>query len=1064
MRIIPLENANAGNLGQMLISLFNQRYQMLRSVDAQRRRPIILPDTRMNALLVAAGVEDSKALDALVEKLDRKPENPAIQVEVLALRHNDAARVSGLLTRFFSGRLTAMTPQGQPIEPQERVTVESDPLSNSLIVSANKENMDMARGLIEQVDKEPTLEGSLVQILPLKNTDAQRAATLLRSLIQQGLYRPGMGGGSQADRRSREAMAVGVDSRANVLIVSASPENMQVIKQVVEHIDSDAFDTEGDIQLFTLQHARASQLSTILEQFFRSKRAAEATANVIDRMVPVTVTADDRTNTLIVTGDRDAFAAVDRMIRQLDVEDVFDRTNFRVFTLRNGTASKLQATLQRLFQNRPARLAGRPADPINIVADSWANALVVSASNEDMTMVASLIETLDAQPADGAMQVRVLPLAKADARSVSQTVLGLYRDSPGAPASVGVNVDERINAIVVSAGEQDMVRIEELVRKLDTDVVARISEIRIFPLRYAQASELAQVLTLALTGRPEQAGAESPSRQSMLQFITRTPEGEQLVSSALKESLLIVSDQRRNALVVSAPLESMNLMSKLIQTLDSEAPQLAKIKMFKLINADAQQMSDLLISLFRLRQVPGQPVNTRAIQYVLELDGGTRGLSATIGSAEQYALTVTVDLRTNALLIGGSDHYVDLATGIIRDLDATPAMERRSVVYRLRNARADEVELALRSFLDQNRQQLTTTLGDEGIGTSQRLLETEVAIVAENTSNSLLLSASPQYFDQFKDLIVELDQPLPQVLIQVILAEVTLDNSMEFGVEWAVSGRRGSTTMGAGTDLGVAQDLQNFGGFSSAVSGNDFGFLMRALQVDGRLEVLSRPQILTADNQLASLDVGQLVPLISGSRVDQFQNVINTFAYTNVGVRLTVTPRISPDGFIRMEVEPVISQLSSATVDVAPGVRAPIINQRTAKTTVSVQSGQSIVIGGLISTSDDQRVRKVPLLGDIPYVGSLFRSTKNIQDRKELIIILTPQLLATGDDARKMSSDQFMRSSIKDQLIRDRLQRQILDPILPFLYEGNTNGLHAVPTPQPPPADSRRRPSARGNL
>jgi type II secretion system protein D len=445
------------------------------------------------------------------------------------------------------------------------------------------------------------------------------------------------------------------------------------------------------------------------------------------------------------------------------------------------------------------------------------------------------------------------------------------------------------------------------------------------------------------------------------------------------------------------------------------------------------------------------PVNQRAIQYTLVKDDGQPShVSATIGSAEQGALTVTIDPRTNSLLIGGTDHYVGLASEIISELDSSPAMERKTEVYRLRNSRAKEVELALRSFLDQDRQRITMTLGDEGLGTVQRLLEREVAIVAEPLSNTLLLSASPRYFDQFKALIEELDQPQPQVLIQVILAEVTLDKTTELGVEWAMQQRiDGNKIVRAGTGFGVADEARRFGGFSSSVTGDDFSFILRALESDGRLEVLSRPQILTADNQQATIDIGQRVPLITDSRVTERGDTINSFRYENVGVSLTVTPRISPDGFVKMDVEPTISQISSANINVSPGVTQPIINERKATTTVSVQNGQSVIIGGLISTTDDQRVRKVPVLGNIPYLGALFRSTKTLQDRKELLIILTPQLLQNQGEAQAMTENQLRRTTIKDQLKRDKLQQEILDPLLPIMDEGEPLEIEPTKTPGP---------------
>src|SRR6185369_12667717 len=118
-----------------------------------------------------------------------------------------------------------------------------------------------------------------------------------------------------------------------------------------------------------------------------------------------------------------------------------------------------------------------------------------------------------------------------------------------------------------------------------------------------------------------------------------------------------------------------------------------------------------------------------------------------------------------------------------------------------------------------------------------------------------------------------------------------------------------------------------------AVTGRDVSFLLRALEADGRLEVLSRPQILTADNQKATINVGQRVPLVTDSRVSgQSDNpvVINSYKYEDVGVILTVTPKISPDGFVKMEIEPTVSQISSSQVEVSPGVNVPIIAQRKA--------------------------------------------------------------------------------------------------------------------------------------
>ena len=1019
---------------------------------------MIVPDPRSNSLLVAAGVDDNQAIDDLVSRLDQRLDDPSMVLTVLGLRHNNATTVATTLESIFAARLRSRTIPGQPASPQDLIKIEPDSLNNSLIISASRENVELIVGLLQKIDVEPVVAEGVVQTFTLEFADAQRAASMLRALVQQGLYRPGAGG-PRGDTQ-REAMAITVDSRSNTLVVSASPENLAVIKEVIRQIDVKDFAQMGNIRVYPLKHARASSLATVLEQFFRARRVGEAGGTAAERSIPVVVVPDDRVNALLVTGGKESFDAIDRMIEQLDGEDIQARMNFRVFALKQATAAKLQSTLQRLFANRPSRIKGEPPEPISVVADSWVNALIVGASIDDMGMVSSLIERLDSDQSEMGVTVQVFPMAKADARRVAQVVQGLYREGgPGAPLPVVVTADERMNAIIVSAGESDLKRIGELVKKLDTDQVGRIAEIRIFPLRNARADSISTILNTALNTKPASLTEQSPNTASLLQFIARTTDGREIVASALKEGVLITPDLRMNALVVSAPVDYMSLLDQIITRLDSSAPQQAKIKVFTLINADARLMSDLLMTLFRL-QPTGQPVaGQRAIEYTLvrdklaasgegdpnqapEVIGEEDVASATVGTDEQGALHVTVDHRTNSLLVGGTDHYVALVSEIIQALDSSEAQERKSEVYRLKNAQAIDIATAVRTFLDMDRQRITQVLGQDAVGTAQRMLEREVAIVAETNSNTLLLSASPRYFGQLTNLIVSLDQPRPQVLIQVLLAEVTLDSTRDLGVEWNITKTVEDVKLGTGTAFGVASQLKSFGGYSAAVTGSDYNFLLRALQNDGRLQILSRPQILTADNKPANINVGQRVPLISSSSVTPQGGTVNSIEYQNVGVNLQVTPRIGSDGAVRMEISTTNSALSSSSVEVTSGADGgttsmPIINERRASTFVSVQSGQSILIGGLIETSEDNRTKKVPYLGDIPGLGVLFRSKTKVFNRKERIILLTPQVLLMGDERgelgniEEMTHEQLERSSIGDQIERDEFRDRLLEPLYP---------------------------------
>jgi len=877
IQLFPLKEANAGTLTTTLSNLFDERYQAARTDDIRRQKPVILPDLRTNSLLVAANTDDTKVLKSLLKNLDVKLTDPAVKLVVIPMKHNDSGIVGPMIRDIFAARLVSMTPSGTTPAPQDRVDVSVDSLTNSLVISANKENLTLIEGLLKKVDIEPPMETGIVKLCPLKNADAQRVATLLSSLISQGLYKPGaIAAGTNAALANREKVAIAVDTRTNVLIVSASKENFAVIDEIIRKVDAEDALT-GDIRAFPLKKASATNLADTLNSLYQAKLQAEQATGASGRSLPTSIIPDTRTNTLLVTGSRESFKSIADMIKQLD-----------------------------------------------------------------------------------------------------------------------------------------------------TGSGARITEIRVFELKSADAAELATILLETLTTPPKSAIADPNVRQAMLKFVTQDKDGKLVVAKALQEGLLITPDARNNTLVVSAPVENMPLLANLIKALDNTAPRAAEIKVFPLKNADAARMGEVLTQLFRLQQTGS--ADSKSIKYTLKSTtrpAGKNGeVSATLGSAEQSALTVTVDTRTNSLLVGGTKQYVELAGTVIKELDASPAQERETKIYRLRNAQATDIQTALRSFLDQERQTVSSTLGTDGIGAAHKLLEQEVAIVAEETTNTLLLSASPRYFKTISKMIDELDQPLPQVLIKVLLAEVTLTGRSDLGFEWDHSARNGSngTLRRAGTNFGVAGSFNTNGGFRFSLSGGDIDLFLHALQTEGRLEVLSRPQILTADNQTGEINVGQRVPFVTNSRVTDEGSVFNTIQYEPVGILLQTTPRINPDGDIKLEISAEISSISdSDSVEISEGVSAIVVNNRSATTTVTVRDGHTIVIGGLITSQDNNTERKVPFLGDLPILGELFKTTTVTKERRELLIVLTPYVQTSTAQADKETKKQVKRLDLLSEKRRQGL-------------------------------------------
>lgn len=1036
IQMFALVEANAGTLATTLTNLFNQRYAAAQTPDVARQKPIILPDVRTNSLLVAANQDDSRVLESLLAKLDVKLADPAVRLVVVPLKFNDAGIVGPMIQDIFAARLTSMTPPGQTPAPQDRVDVATDALANALILSASKENLGLIDELLRKVDVEPPTETGIVRMFPLKNADAQRVSTMLRSLISQGLYKPGLAAAqNNAILQARERVAIEVDLRTNVLIVSASKENFAVLEEIINRVDSsETFALYGDVQAYLLQRADATRLADTLQEFFNSKRSAEEQASGgTGRSLALTVVADGRTNTLLLAGSREDMATAEKMIKQLDGETVVAATEFRVFHLQQGTAAVLQPVVEQLFSQRVVR-EGQQRDPVTVLSDARSNALVVGASPSDMLEVAGLIERLDVPPRPGET-VRVFPLKKANPASVQQTLEGLFQTQGGPQAAgVTIGVDERRNAVIVSAGQADMERMADLIDKLDSGLPAEVTTIQVFTLRNADAAELAALLNATLTNKPDPMTDANPNRQTLIQFIRTLSGGQELVTTVLQEGVLISANVRANALVVVAPRDSMPLLSNLIEAMDSIPPRAAEIRAFVLENADATRMADVLQQLFRLTGATGSP---QAVNYTLvstQPSGEVEGPTAAIGSAQQAALTVTVDTRTNTLLIGGTRQYVEMAAKVINELDSRPAQERITTVYRLKNAQGTDIQTAIRAWLTEQRASLTSAMGAD-LGAAARLLEQEVAVVAVtdrniDVSNTLLISASPRYYAEVERIIKELDAPPPQVLIQVLLAEVTLTDETDFGFDWNFRTDSGSSTVNVGTRFGIAADIAS-GGFGVSVTGSDLEFFLRALKAQNRMQVLQRPQVVSVDNQPAEINVGQRVPFVSSSRVDVNGGVFNTISYENVGIILTVTPRISPDGFVRMVVSPEVSSIADSTVQISEGLNAIVVNSRAATTTVTVQDGHTAIIGGLITARDSNTETKVPGLGDAPWLGSLFKKTKTVKERTELLIILTPHIQRPGVDNRSdvMTNEQIRRLDQMRGVQKDITVESLFNPL-----------------------------------
>ena len=289
--------------------------------------------------------------------------------------------------------------------------------------------------------------------------------------------------------------------------------------------------------------------------------------------------------------------------------------------------------------------------------------------------------------------------------------------------------------------------------------------------------------------------------------------------------------------------------------------------------------------------------------------------------------------------------------------------------------------------------------------------------------------ATARYIAQ---VLTNLDRPKPQVLIKVVFVEVTHNNDLDFGLEggWGRQNMNGTVQSASavngfglsGLSSIVGTNVNQFGqpiSSFSAVSpltqpgaglyqilGQDYQVTLRAIAQSGSARILSRPSILARNNQPATITVGQSVPLITSVSYNGLNGTpINAVSYTSVGVILKVTPFITADGLIEMMVAPQISSIDpNLSIPISAGVNAPVIDVRSADTVAVTADGQTVIIGGLMETDKSKTETKIPVLGDIPLLGNLFKRTQKSDTKTELLIFLTPHIVQNPSDLAYVSN------------------------------------------------------------
>jgi len=445
------------------------------------------------------------------------------------------------------------------------------------------------------------------------------------------------------------------------------------------------------------------------------------------------------------------------------------------------------------------------------------------------------------------------------------------------------------------------------------------------------------------------------------------------------------------------------------------------------------------------------------------------------------ALRVTADGRTNALVLSGPPDEVRRARAVAARLDlALPPGSTRVNVYHLRYAAADGLVRVLAQLVGQPvgpppeppphgsslarssaRRAEVPGLGYDGAlgqpppptpisaaaepppaGTPSAIpLAAPVRLTADPATNTLVVSATPEDWETLRAVIEQLDVRRRQVFVEAIILEATLDKTRALGVEFqggtTLDGHKGLAQANLGTLAGALADPTSLPGLILAAASNQkvklpsgqevpaHTVLLTALQTDTDVNVLSAPNIITTDNEEAEIVVGRNVPFVA-SRATSASNLANLFTTVerhDVGITLRMTPQITADDFVRLALFEEVSDIDpTATASVGdPTLVGPTTTIRSASTAVAARDGQTVVIGGLLSDTIRANVESVPYLGRIPVLGHLFRRDDDRRTKTNLLVFLTPHIIATDEQMATNSLRERERTrAAMPRALRDR--------------------------------------------
>jgi len=501
------------------------------------------------------------------------------------------------------------------------------------------------------------------------------------------------------------------------------------------------------------------------------------------------------------------------------------------------------------------------------------------------------------------------------------------------------------------------------------------------------------------------------------EMVTRVVEVKNVTVRELVPLLRQLSDQAgggnvvnydpANVIMLTGTASTVNRLVKIIERVDRAGDQ--DVEIIKLKYASAGEM-------VRIIEAMNKPTGGKAGQPTFLIP------------------KIVADDRSNSVIVSGEVKARERVARLVKRLDSELESNGNTRVYYLKYSKSEDLVKVLQGVSDSIASETKGTTTKARTSSKKR----DVSIEAHESTNALVITAQPDMLRSLEAVIRQLDVRRAQVLVEAIIVEVFESDGVSLGVQWyneaggftqftngpasissiaagaqAAEGEKGTTIIKENGDTVVnpdtngdysilAQVLGNVSGMMFGIAKNDWGAIVQAVSSDTNSNILATPSITTLDNEEAYFIVGQEVPIITGSATGSNNtNPFQTVDRQEVGIKLRVTPQVNEGNAVQLVIEQEVSSVSGSTgVDIS-------INKREIKTTVMADSGDTVVLGGLIDEDVQESVQKVPLLGDIPIIGHLFKSTSNSTRKRNLMVFLRATIVRDSNLMTEISEAKY---------------------------------------------------------